>query len=112
MRNDEVVQPADVLNGHIGVNRRLAIGREEHAAMGMPPAEHIHVERSLDIRSRSRGIYQHAVGMRADDLQTAGAQKPDYRLVVVLGWPEPVSELRGRQKLPVAPAGWIVERPT
>jgi hypothetical protein len=84
LRQDEVIQPADVQHFVLQVERRFAIRRVEAPANRMIIGHHPHVEDLLDGRNVPGNVQQDAIGMGPCDHQTVLPSELDDRLIILI----------------------------
>ena len=92
------------------VDRGLDIGTVEGAIFrGMLVGAHAYMEGRFDGRHAAFDLDIHAVTRASNDLQAVVLREAEDGVIVLLRGAEAGGELRGRKKLTVRRAGWIVE---
>src|ERR1035438_852028 len=97
----EVVESADIQHRHIGVQRRIAVGREKPSSRLVLPNCHIYVQRLIYRRNRSRDVQDHAVRVRPRPRQAIRLEELNQLVVVSLGRAKPLGKLTRTQITPV-----------
>jgi hypothetical protein len=99
----EVVESADIQHRHIGVQRRIAVGREKPSSRLVLPNCHIYVQRLIYRRNRSRDVQDHAVRVRSRHRQAIRLEELNQLVVICLGGAKALGKLTRTQ---IAPVVW------
>jgi len=110
MRDNKVIQPADVLDGHIQIQGRLHIRREKFPRLGrVRMRTHMHMEGPLHRGGRRVDGDQHAARIGLIHRETVGHGIGGDGGVILLGGTEAFGELLPGQIMMEVRAGWIVQ---
>ena len=110
MRDDVVIQSADVEHGNSEVDRRLGIWSVKCTGFRRVSIHaHRHMQSLFNIGDRSTYVQHDTIGMQGGNPKPVRLREIDHDLVILKRWPKHLGELRGFQVAMVIGAGGVVK---